>query len=73
MSGDGGVDEIAAQPSKTRQRAVLIRPGEPTVANHVRDQDHSDLALAIIRCRADFPVHEWYRMPTLRNCERMAS
>jgi hypothetical protein len=44
MRGDRGIDQITAQPSKTRQRAVLIRPGEPTVADHVGHQDRSDLA-----------------------------
>jgi hypothetical protein len=44
MRGDGGIDEVAAQPSKTRQRPVLIRPGEPAVADHVRHQDRGDLA-----------------------------
>ena len=37
MRGNGGIDQVAAQPSKTRQRAVLVRPGEPGVADHIRD------------------------------------
>ena len=44
MRGDGGIDQVAAQPPKPRQRAVLICPGEPAVADHVRDQDRSDLS-----------------------------
>ena len=44
MGGDGGIDQVAAQPSKTRQRAVLFHPGEPAVTDDVRDQDRSDLA-----------------------------
>ena len=44
MGGDGGVDQIAAQPPKPRQRAILVRAGEPAVADHVRDQDRRDFA-----------------------------
>ena len=44
IGGDGGVDQIAAQPPKTRQGAVLVRPSEPTVADHVRHQDRSNFA-----------------------------
>ena len=44
MQGDGGIDEVAAQSPEPRKRTVLIRPGEPAVADYVRDQDRSDLA-----------------------------
>ena len=43
MSGDGRVDQIAAQPAEARQGAVLVRAGEPAVADHVGDQDRRDL------------------------------
>ena len=39
MRGDGGVDQIAAQPAQPRQRAILVRPGEPGIADHVGNQD----------------------------------
>jgi hypothetical protein len=38
MGGDGGVDEIAAQPPDARQRAVLVSAGEPAVTDNIRDQ-----------------------------------
>ena len=43
MRGDGRIDQIAAQPPEPRQRAILVRAREPAVADHVRDQDRSDL------------------------------
>src|SRR3984957_4623252 len=44
VGGDGGVDQVAAKSPKARKGAVLIRPGEPAVADHVRHQDRGDLA-----------------------------
>ena len=44
MQGDGRVDEVAAQSPELRQRPILIGPGESAVADHVGDQDRSDLA-----------------------------
>src|SRR5208282_1064372 len=38
MRVDGGIDEIAAQPPKPRQRAALVRAGEPAIADHIRNQ-----------------------------------
>src|SRR5271168_4092792 len=43
MRGNSRVDQVAAQPSKPRQRAVFVRPGEQAVADHIRDEDRSDL------------------------------
>ena len=43
MGGDGGIDQVAAQPPEPRQRAILVRAGEPAVADHVGDQDRRDL------------------------------
>ena len=54
MGGDGGVDQIAAQPPKPRQGAVLVRAGEPTVADDVGDQDR---AFPATRLCAEFPDH----------------
>ena len=42
MRGDGGVDQIAAQAPEPRQRAILVRAGEPAVADDVGDQDRRD-------------------------------
>ena len=39
MGGDGGVDQIAAQAPEARERAVLVRAGEPGIADHIGDQD----------------------------------
>src|SRR5208282_5690173 len=39
MHGDRRVDQIAAQRPESRQNAILVGPGEPAVADHVRDQD----------------------------------
>ena len=39
MDGDGGVDQIAAQPPEPRKGTVFVRAGEPAVADNVRDQD----------------------------------
>ncbi|MBB3134466.1 hypothetical protein FHS26_002196 [Rhizobium pisi] len=39
VHGDGRIDQITAQCSQSRQDAVLVRTGETTVADHIRDQD----------------------------------
>jgi hypothetical protein len=39
MRGDGGIDEIATQPAKPRQGAILIHSREPAVTDHIGDQD----------------------------------
>ena len=39
MRGDGGVDQIAAQPPQARQGAILVRASQPAVADHIGDQD----------------------------------
>ena len=44
MSGDGRVDEIAAEAPQARQCAILVRAGEPAVADNVGDQDRRELA-----------------------------
>ena len=43
MRGDGGIDQIAAQRPQPRQRSLLVRAGEPAVADDIGDQDRSDL------------------------------
>src|SRR5271165_6696145 len=42
MRGDGGVDQIAAQPPKPRQGAVYVRAGEPAVADDVGDKERCE-------------------------------
>ena len=37
MGSDGGIDQIAAQPTQPRQRAILVRSREPAVADDIRD------------------------------------
>jgi hypothetical protein len=39
MHGDGGIDQIAAQRPQPRQNTILVRAGEPAVADYIRDQD----------------------------------
>ena len=39
MRVDRGIDQVAAQPPQSRQRAILIRSREPAIANHISDQD----------------------------------
>ena len=39
MHGDGRVDQIAAQRPQPRQDAILVRAGEPAVADHIRAKD----------------------------------
>ena len=41
VGGDGKVDQVAAKPSKARQRSVLVGSRKPRVADHVGDQDRS--------------------------------
>ena len=36
MRGDGGIDQIAAQPAETRQCAILVGASEPAVPHHIR-------------------------------------
>jgi hypothetical protein len=43
MRVDGRIDQIAAEPPEPRQGAILVRSREPAVADHVRDQNRSNL------------------------------
>ena len=42
MRVDGGIDQTVAQPSKPRQRAIVVRSREPAVADDVCDQNRRD-------------------------------
>ena len=44
MRGDGGVDEIAAQPPEARQGSVLVGSGKPRIADDVGHQDRRDFS-----------------------------
>ena len=39
VNGDGRIDQIAAQRPHPRQDAILVRPGEPAIADHIRAKD----------------------------------
>jgi hypothetical protein len=39
MRGDRGVDQVAPEPPKARERAILIRSREPAAADDIGDQD----------------------------------
>ncbi len=39
MRGDGGIDQVAAEASQPRERAILVHSGEPAVADDIRNQD----------------------------------
>jgi hypothetical protein len=43
MRGYGGIDQIAAQAPKPRQRTILVRSREPAVADNIGDQDSCNL------------------------------
>jgi hypothetical protein len=43
MSGDGRVDEVAAEPPQARKGPVLVGAGEPAVTNDIRNQDRREL------------------------------
>ena len=49
MHGDGRIDQIAAERPKPRQGTILVRSGEPAVADHVRDQNRRDFPRLVHR------------------------
>ena len=44
MSGDGRVDEVAAQTPQARKGPVLVGAGEPAITDDIGDQDRRELA-----------------------------
>ena len=38
MRGDGRITQIAAQPPQARKGAILVRPGEPAIADDIRNR-----------------------------------
>ena len=43
VRGNGGIDQIAAQSPKARERAILVGASKPAIADNVRNQDRSNL------------------------------
>jgi hypothetical protein len=39
---DSRIDQIAAERPQPRQDAILVRPGEPAIADHIRAKDRRD-------------------------------
>jgi hypothetical protein len=37
MSGNGGIDEVAAEAPQARQRAILVRAHEPAIPDDICD------------------------------------
>src|SRR5262245_64043201 len=44
VHGDGRIDQVAAQHPQPRQSAILVRAGEPAVADHVSSKDRHKFA-----------------------------
>ena len=55
MGRNRWLDEIAAQPPDTRQRALLVGAGEAAVADNIRDQDRRELS-GLGHCIASGPA-----------------
>jgi 3-methyladenine DNA glycosylase Mpg len=47
MHGNGWLNQVAAQRPEPRQRAVLVRAGQPAEAHDISRQDRRYLALAM--------------------------
>ena len=57
MHGDGRIDQVAAQRTKSRQNAILVGAGKPTAADHVRAQDGREFAGLVHRAPPCCPAH----------------
>ena len=44
MSGDGGVNEFAAESPWARKHALLVGAGESRIADNIRNQDRREFA-----------------------------
>ncbi len=44
VQSDGGIDEVAAEPPKSRKRPLLVGASEAAEADHVSDQDSYKLS-----------------------------
>jgi hypothetical protein len=43
VHGDERVDQVAAERPEPRQNSIFVRASQPTIADHVRDQDRRNL------------------------------
>jgi hypothetical protein len=48
MHGDGGIDQIATEASKARERPVLVGSREPAIADDICHQNRRELAVSLI-------------------------
>jgi hypothetical protein len=55
---DGRVNEVAGKRSQARENALLVRTGEPAIADYVSDQDRRYLALAMFRRHFGSPAND---------------
>ena len=44
MSGDGRIDEVAAEPPQARKGPILVGAGEPAITDDIRNQDRRELS-----------------------------
>jgi hypothetical protein len=44
MSGDGWIDEVAAEPPQARKCPILVGAGEPAITDDIRNQDRRELS-----------------------------
>ena len=44
MSGDGWIDEVAAEPPQARKGPILVGAGEPAITDDIRNQDRGELS-----------------------------
>ena len=56
MGGDGRVDQIAAEASKTRKGPVFVGAGEPAVSDDVRNRYRPSFLVSLIAQRPCFAV-----------------
>ena len=45
MSGDGWIDEVAAEPPQARKGPILVGAGKPAITDNVGHQDRRELAV----------------------------
>ncbi len=65
MSGDGGVDEVAAQTAQARKGPILVGAGEPAVSDDIRNQDRRELAgfaHRVLRLQTNSTIPTFVRM-----------
>ena len=75
MSGDGWIDEVAAEPPQARKGPILVGAGEPAITNDIRNQDRRELS-GLAHCAppavgglAQMPAQSLPKMPGASNTE----